>query len=190
MQFIPYLREKPRIFTDKALEQLEVKMATQKTRNQDTYVGDRPNRNRTFAPQGQGGMGGGQGQGQGQGGYGGQMAGSSGGGGGMGNMGNMGGMGGGMNPMAAMAMGGMGGMGAMGGGAGGGGQQAFDPYAMSQFFKQVSSAFSSLVGRENRLTCRYSDGMGQLQPYDAYASWRHDERRRQSRGNDARNDGP
>lgn len=55
----------------------------------------------------------------------------------MGNMGNMGNMGGGMNPMAAMGMGAMG-MGAMGGSASGGGQQAFDPYAMSQFFKQVS----------------------------------------------------
>lgn len=66
----------------------------------------------------------------------------------MGNMGAMGGMGGGMNPMAAaMGMGGMGGMGAMGG-ASGGGQQAFDPYAMSQFFKQVSTyiLLCSLLG--------------------------------------------
>lgn len=120
-------------------------MATQKTRNQDTYVGDRPNRNRNFGPSHQG-QGQGQGMGGGQGGYmGGNQMGAGGPSGGgmpnMGNMGNMGGMGGGMNPMAGMGMGNMG-MGAMSGG-GAGGQQAFDPYAMSQFFKQVSFFNSS-----------------------------------------------
>lgn len=71
----------------------------------------------------------------GQGGFSGnQMGGSSSGGMGMGNMA------GGMNPMAAMAMGNMG-MNNMGGG----GQQAFDPYAMSQFFKQVSGVSDKII---------------------------------------------
>lgn len=105
-------------------------MATQKNRNQDTYVGDRPARARGFQQQNQGygGQGGFQGGG---GGSNNMMGGGMPNMGNMGQMNNMGNMGGGMNPMAAM-----GNMG-MGGGGSGGGQQAFDPYAMSQFFKQV-----------------------------------------------------
>jgi hypothetical protein len=122
-------------------------MATQKTRNQDTYVGDRPNRNRDFGHRGpQQGMGGGGMQG------GGMMGNNNNMGGGMSN--NMGGM----NPMGNMNMGGGGNMmGGMGGG-GGGGQAAFDPMAMAQFFKQVSANTSiAMTNRDmaDRRPCCY-----------------------------------
>lgn len=103
-------------------QMLEVKLATQKTQGQSTYVGDRPNRGQRNFNQGNNF----QNQDGGMGGY----------GGGFNN--NMGGMG--MNNMGAMggmnAMGGMGGMGNMGN-MGMGNQGGFDPMAMAQFFKQM-----------------------------------------------------
>lgn len=95
-------------------QELEVKIATVKRPNQDTYVGDRP-LHRRQGYNNQGGMGGG--------GY------NGGGGGNYGNS-NGGGFGGGNN-----MMGGGNNMGMMGGGNG---QAAgFDPFAMAQFFKQM-----------------------------------------------------
>ena len=117
--------------------QLEVKLATQKRSREDTYVGDRPYSRRPMQNEG-GGMGMGMGMG------------NMGMGGGAGGMNNVGGM----NNMAGM--GNMGGMGGMGGQQQPGG---FDPFAMAQFFKQVSH-LSRRVRSCNSSHC--PDGLGSV----------------------------
>ena len=141
-----------------AQNQLEVKLATQKTQGQSTYVGDRPNRGQRNFNQGNNF----QNQDGGMGGY----------GGGFNN--NMGGMG--MNNMGAMggmnAMGGMGGMGNMGN-MGMGNQGGFDPMAMAQFFKQVSKECKGVKSRNSAESC-VADGLGQLQSHDGHGPRRND----------------